>query len=193
MPPPKKVELLEPELLEWLHAELKNRRFGDYVALADELNAKLEEQGLDLRIGKSALHNYGQEREKLAMLQREASSWAEQMSAEFDLTDEAKQHRVLFQMMTTIAFKVLKSELNKDGKEVDPKDLRMLAQMMKDVMTSSGIREKLMANERARIAKEAREQAEAEMTERFDQVVGEAGLGEDRIAQMRREFLGLRS
>ena len=193
MPPPKKVELLEPELLEWLHAELKNRRFSDYVALADELNAKLEEQGLDLRIGKSALHNYGQEREKLAMLQREASSWAEQMSAEFDLTDEAKQHRVLFQMMTTIAFKVLKSELNKDGKEVDPKDLRMLAQMMKDVMTSSGIREKLMANERARIAKEAREQAEAEMTERFDQVVGEAGLGEDRIAQMRREFLGLRS
>lgn len=193
MPPPKKVELLEPDLLEWLHAELKDRRFGDYVALADELNDKLEEQGLDLRIGKSALHNYGQEYEKFAKLQQEASSWAEQMFADFDLTDEAKQHRVLFQMMTSLAFKVLKSQHEKDGKEIDPKDLRMLAQMMKDVMTSSGIREKLMANERERIAREAREAAEAEMTERFDQVVGEAGLGEDRIAQMRRDFLGLRS
>ena len=40
MPPPKKVELLEPELQEWLHAELKNRRFGDYVALADELKVQ---------------------------------------------------------------------------------------------------------------------------------------------------------
>lgn len=193
MPPPKKVELLEPDLLEWLHAELKDRRFGDYVALADELNAKLEDQGTDLRIGKSALHNYGQEYEKFAKLQAEASSWAEQMFADFDLTDEAKQHRVLFQMMTSLAFKVLKSQHEKEGEEINPKDLRMLAQMMKDVMTSSGIREKLMANERARIAKEAREEAEAEMTERFDQVVGEAGLGADRVAQMRREFLGLRS
>lgn len=193
MPPPKKVELLPAELRTWLQEALVARGFGDYVALAEELNFKLEEEGLELRIGKSALHNYGQEYEKFAKLQEEASSWAEQMFSDFDLTEEAKQHRVLFQMMTSLAFKVLKSKHEDDGDEINPQDLQRLARMMKDIMASSGMREKLLADERARIAKEAREQAEAEMTERFDQVVGEAGLGEDRIAQMRRDFLGLRS
>lgn len=189
MPPPKKVELLEPDLLEWLHAELKDRRFGDYVALADELNAKLEDQGLDLRIGKSALHNYGQVYEKFAKLQEEASSWAEQMFANFDLTDEAKQHRVLFQMMTSLAFKVLKSQHEKQGEEINPKDLRMLAQMMKDVMTSSGIREKLMANERERIAKEAQEEQKAEMLEKLERGVA-AGEVEADAARAARAIMG---
>lgn len=189
MPPPKKVELLEPDLLEWLHAELKDRRFGDYVALADELNAKLEEQGLDLRIGKSALHNYGQEYEKFAKLQQEASSWAEQMFADFDLTDEAKQHRVLFQMMTSLAFKVLKSKHEDNGDEIDPQDLQRLARMMKDIMASSGMREKLLADERARIAKEAREEQQAEAVGRLRDGVA-SGEIDAKAAEAARAIMG---
>ena len=81
----------------------------------------------------------------------------------------------------------------KEGEEIDPRELHFLGKMMKDVMSSSGIREKLMADERERIAREARAAAQAEMTERFDEAVAEAGLGEATVAKMRRDFLGLRA
>ena len=193
MPPPKKVELLPEELRSWLHDELKARGFGDYVGLAEALNFRLEEEGLELRIGKSALHNYGQEYEQFAKLQEEAGAWAQQWMSENDLSDEAEQHRVLFQMMTSVAFKVLKAQMLKTGEEIDPRELHFLGKMMKDVMSSSGIREKLMSDERDRIAREARAAAQAEMTERFDEAVAEAGLGEETVAKMRRDFLGLRT
>lgn len=192
MPPPKKVDLLPPELKTRLHEYWKENGFHGYEQLTDELNGWLDEAGLELRIGKSALHNYGQEYEQFAKLQEEAGAWAQQWMSDNDLSDEAEQHRVLFQMMTSVAFKVLKAQMTKDGGEIDPRDLHFLGKMMKDVMSSSGIREKLMAEESARIARAAREEAQAEMTERFEAVTAEAGLGEETVAQMRRQFLGLR-
>ena len=110
------------------------------------------------------------------------------------LEEEAKRHNVLFQMITSLAFKVMRSLMTSDGKEIDPRELHFLGKMLKDVMSSSGMRETLMKNERERIAKEAAAKKEAEMTEAFDKVVtAEAGLSADRVAQMRREFLGVRT
>ena len=53
MPPPRKVDLLPSELRRWLQAELKERGFAGYEDLAEALNFRLEEAGLELRIGKS--------------------------------------------------------------------------------------------------------------------------------------------
>lgn len=189
MPPPKKVDLLPPELKSWLHDWWKEKGFHGYEELAEELNFKLEEAGLELRIGKSALHNYGTEYEQFAQLQAEAGSWAEQWFKDHDLSDEAEQHGILFQMMTTVAFKVLKSQMTKDGDEIDPRDLSFLGKMMKDIMSSSGIREKLVAEERDRIARQAREDAVNDL----ESNAGELGLSGDVISKLRREFLGVRN
>ena len=59
MPPPKKVDLLPSELKRWLQDALKERGFAGYEDLAGELNFRLEEDGLELRIQKTALHAYG--------------------------------------------------------------------------------------------------------------------------------------
>ena len=56
MPPPRKVDLLPAELKGWLRDELIARGFADYEALAEDLNFRLEEAGLELRIQKSAIH-----------------------------------------------------------------------------------------------------------------------------------------
>lgn len=187
MPPPKKVELMPAELRDWLKEELRARGFADYEGLAEDLNFRLEEAGLELRIGKSALHNYGQEYEQFAKLQDEAGSWAQQWMADNDLSDEAQQHSVLFQMMTSIAFKVLKSQMTKSGDEIEAKDLHFLGKMMKDIMSSSGIREKLMAEERDRIARQAREEAADNIESRAKQL----GLTRDTVQGIKAEILGV--
>ncbi|MFB9148742.1 phage protein Gp27 family protein [Roseovarius ramblicola] len=190
MPPPRKVELLPAELRQWLHEWWKEKGFHGYEDLAEELNFRLEQDGLELRIGKSALHAYGQEYEHFVKLQDEAGAWAQQWLADNDLSEEADRHRVLFQMMTSVAFKVLKAQMGKDGEKIDPRELHFLGKMMKDVMSSAGIREQLMAKERERIAAEAAEAARAEASAQL-----ETGVATGRIdaaaAQAAREVMGM--
>ncbi|WP_444667167.1 phage protein Gp27 family protein [Cereibacter changlensis] len=143
MPPPRKVDLLPAELKGWLQQSLRARGFAGYDALAEELNFRLEEEGLELRIRKSALHAYGQEYEEFVKYQDEASAWAAGWMQEQGLEEEAKRHNVLFQMITTLAFKVMQAQMVKAGEEIDPKELHFLGKMLKDVMASSGIRETL--------------------------------------------------
>ena len=121
-------------------------------------------------------------------MQDEAGAWASQWLAENDLSEEADRHRVLFQMMTSVAFKVLKAQMGKEGDEIDPRELHFLGKMMKDIMASSGIREQLMVKERARIAAEERARAVDALADQSD----ELGLSGEVISRLRREFLGVR-
>lgn len=170
MPPPRKVDLLPPELKTWLKEALVKQGFAGYEALADDLNFKLEEAGLDIRIRKSAIHAYGQEYEEFVKYQDEASAWAAGWMQEQGLADEAKRHNVLFQMITTLAFKVMKSQMEKDGGEIDPKELHFLGKMLNDVMSSAGKREIMVAADRkAQAAKLDAAVAAGEVTEDFRQ------------------------
>ncbi|MBN2740038.1 MAG: DUF3486 family protein [Rhodobacteraceae bacterium] len=148
MPPPRKVDLLPDELKDWLKSALRERGFGDYEALAEDLNFRLEEAGQELRIQKSALHAYGAEYREFVKYQEEASAWAVGWMQENGLNEEAKRHNVLFQMITTLAFKVMQAQMTKTGEEIDPKELHFLGRMLKDVMASSGLREKLIDDDR---------------------------------------------
>lgn len=148
MPAPRKVDLLPPELKRWLEEELRAKGFAGYEALAEGLNWKLEEAGLELRIQKSALHAYGAEYAEFVKVQEAASAWASEWMTEAGIGEEAKRHNVLFQMITALAFKVMQAEMGKSADEIDPKNLHFLGRMMKDIMASSGIREQLAAAER---------------------------------------------
>lgn len=148
MPPPRKVDLLPPELRQWLQEALRLRGFADYEALADELNWKLEETGSELRIRKSAIHEFGSEYREFVRLQEQASGWAKEWLGEMGMEDQAQRQNVLFQMLTTLAFKVMQAEVSKEGAEISPQNLHFLARMMKDVMSSSGIVQQLRDKER---------------------------------------------
>jgi hypothetical protein len=188
MPPRRKVDLLPEELRERIKAALRARGFAGYDDLTAEINDWLEEAGLEISIGKSAIHAFGQEYAQFVKLQDEAGAWARDWMSENDLSDEAERHRVLFKMMTTVAFKVLKAQANKEGDEIDPRELHFLGRMMKDVMQSSGIREQIMVKERARIVAEER----ANAVEALESARDELGLSGEIIRRLRREFLGVR-
>jgi hypothetical protein len=138
MPPRRKVDLLPEELRARIKQALRERGFAGYEELTAEINDWLEEAGLEITLGKSAVHSFGQEYQEFVKLQDEAGNWARGWMSENDLSDEAERHRVLFKMMTTVAFKVLKAQANKGGDEIDPRELHFLGRMMKDVMQSSG-------------------------------------------------------
>ncbi|MDQ1847682.1 DUF3486 family protein [Gemmobacter fulvus] len=149
MPPPRKINLLPPELRIWLQDALRQRGFADYEALAEELNSKLEDTGSELRIQKSAIHGFGSEYREFVKLQEQASGWAKEWLGEMGMEDQSQRQSVLFQMLTTLAFKVMQSEVAKDGQEISPQNLHFLARMMKDVMSSSGIAQQMRDKERA--------------------------------------------
>ena len=189
MPPPRKVDLLPPELKSFLQDALKQRGFAGYEDLADELNFMLEEEGLTLRIGKSALHSYGQEYSEFVKYQDEASSWAAEWMNDNGLEEEAQRHNILFQMITTLAFKVMQTQMSKDGKDIDPKELHFIGKMLKDVMSSSGIREKMKTDERARVADKAAQAERARITEALDHSVASGDVDLE-AAQKAREIMG---
>lgn len=148
MPPPRKIDLLPPELRRWLQEALVARGFADYEALAEDLNWRLEEAGSEIRIRKSALNDWGVEYREFVRLQEQASDWAKEWLGEMGMDDQAQRHNVLFQMLTTLAFKVMQTEINKEGGDISPQNLHFLARMMKDVMSSSGIVQSLRDKER---------------------------------------------
>lgn len=187
MPPPRKVDLLPAELKGWLQEELKTRGFAGYEDLAERLNFRLEEAGLTLRIGKSAIHAFGQEYSEFVKYQEEASAWAAGWMNENGLEEEAQRHNVLFQMITTLAFKVMQAQMTKEGGEIDPRELHFLGKMLKDVMSSSGIREKMLADAAEKAAAAAREEAAADVEKGAKQL----GLTGDTVRQIKAKILGV--
>lgn len=177
MPSPRKVDLIPVELKSWLQEALRAQGFGGYEQLAEELNVRLEEAGSEIRIRKSALHEFGAEYREFVRLQEQASDWAKEWLGEMGLDDQAQRQNVLFQMLTTLAFKVMQAEVEKQGAEISPQNLHFLARMMKDVMSSSGIVQAMREKERK------------EQSAKLDAAVA-AGEVTDDFRQKAREIMG---
>ncbi|MGB3409124.1 MAG: phage protein Gp27 family protein [Jannaschia sp.] len=172
-----------PETLrDWLRDELKKRGFGQIAEVAEALNARLEGEGLELSIGKTAVGEYS----KLLKDQREAFSMAETLLADMDIEDEGNLHRTLMQMIATSAVHMMRAVRQEDG-NLEPKDLMQLAKMLKDLMGSAGLREKLLDDERVRVARRAREEAAAEV----EKSAAELGMSEATVEIIKGRILGV--
>lgn len=182
MPTPRKIDLLPEEIRDWLREELSQRGFGDIEDVTGALNDRLEENGLSLSIGKSAVGRFS----KALKDQREAFSIAETLLSDMDIEAEGELHKVLMQMIATSAVHMIHAVREEDG-HLDPKDLMNLGRMLKDLMSSSGMREKLLKDERDRIERKAREEAATEM----EAIAREGGLTDDAIQTFRKKLLGV--
>lgn len=89
MPPPRKIDRLPPELRQKLNEELKRRNFSDYEQLAEDLAFWCEEQGIEIRIGKSAIHAYGQEMRDYVRMQEQAQDEIRAFLEQASMADEA--------------------------------------------------------------------------------------------------------
>lgn len=186
MPPPRKIDLLPPELRDWLTEELQARGFAAIVEVTEALNFRLEDEGLQLTVGKSAVGEFS----RALKDQRDAFALADTLLADLDVEAEGDLHRVLMQMIATSAVHMMQS-VRGEGEHLEPKDLMNMGRMLKDLMGSAGMREKLLADERARVEREARQAALADAEALVEEQGTEAGLSQDALARLRRGVLGL--
>jgi len=188
MPAPRKLDLIPEELRRWLAEELRTRGFAEIVAVTDALNFRLEDAGLEVTVGKTAVGEFS----KALKDQRAAFAFADQLLSDLDVEKEGELHKVLMQMIATSAVHYLRAQ--SDGeKQVEPKELMSLGRMLKDLMASSGIREKLLDDERKRIEAKARAAAQAQMAEALETTAKEAGLDATMLDRLRRGVLGLKA
>lgn len=187
MPPAKKVDRLPGEIRDWLRQTLKDAGFTGYEQIADELNARLAAEGHELRLARASVQRFGQEYREFVRYQEEAGAWAADWITDAGLADEANRHGVLFQMLTTLAFKYMKGQID-DGQEIDPRDLHFIGRMMKDIMASSGIREQLAEKERARI----RESERARAAETAASIATSQGMSGATVEAIKAEILGVK-
>ena len=184
MPAPAKLDLMPEELRTWLREALEARGFGDIVSVTEELNFRLQEQGLELSVGKTAVGKFS----KALKDQREAFSLAETLLSDMDIEAEGEMHKVLMQMIATSAVHMMQAVREDDG-HLEPKDLMNLGRMLKDLMSSSGMREKLLADERARVSRLAKEEA----AESIEQNARQLGLTAATVAGIKSQILGVQA
>ncbi|KXF92101.1 phage protein Gp27 family protein [Phaeobacter inhibens] len=182
MPPPKKLDLIPIELRQRLAMALQERGFGDIVAVTEDLNFWLADAGLEIRVGKSSVGEYS----KLLKDQRDAFAMAETLLSDMDIEAESNMHKVLMQMIATAAFQMMQA-VSEKGESLDPKSLANLSRMLKDLMQSAGLREKLREDEARRIAQQEREK----MADTLEQKATQLGLTRATVQDIRADVLGV--
>lgn len=91
-------------------------------------------------------------------------------------------------MIATSAMQLMRHVREEDG-HLEPKDLMSLGRMLKDLMQSAGIREKVLADERVRIAEAAREEERRAQADRLDAAASAGKINAD-AARAAREVMG---
>ena len=176
MPPRRKIDLLPPELRRWLQEELKERGFSGYEDLTEALNFRLEGEGLELRVGKSAVHAYGQEFQDYATMQEQAQDEIRTFLEEASLKDEVDVTSALFQQLTTIQWRLQMMMADPDNLP-DPRGVKDLTTALNNLIRSTTLRDGILKAEQAK------------QTERLEQAV-EAGDIDKEAARKAREIMG---
>ncbi len=176
MPQRRKIDLLPVELREWLQEELKKRGFRHYEDLTEALNARLEEEGLELRVGRSAVHAYGQSYLEYATMQEQAQDQIRLFLEEASLKEEVDVTSALFQQLTTLQWR-LQMMLADPEKLPDPRGMKDLTTALNNLIRSTSLRNGILKAEQAR------------QSERLEQAV-EAGEIDQVAARKAREIMG---
>jgi hypothetical protein len=138
MPAPKKLDLIPDQLRKQLEAALVARGFSDILKVTEELNFWLEAEGLEVRIGKTAVGEFS----LLLKRQRDAFSVSKHVLAEMEIGEESAIYQTLFQLVAAQAVHLVKAMSDAD-QVIEAKDLHFLGKMLKDLMSAAGINEKL--------------------------------------------------
>ncbi len=170
MPPKSKVLALPPEVKAWLDQALIENNFSQY----ELLSSALAERGHS--IGKSALHEYGQNFEGRLAALRTASEQAKAMVAAAP-DDEGAVNEALMRLVQEQIFNSLMAQ---DGKV----DLAKMAKAVAELGRASVVQKKWQA--------EVRTKAEAAASQ-VEKIARKGGLNADTVAEIRREILGVAS
>ena len=173
MPRRRRIDLLPEALRSWLQEELRARGFADYDAVTDALNARLEAGGLELRIGRSAVHAYGREFKAFAVMQDQAQDEIRAFLEDASLKDEVDVTSALFQQLTTIQWRLQMAMADPDNLP-DPRGMKDLSTALNALIRSTSLRRGILAG----------------AGERAEQAAVRAGLSPETSARLRARVEG---
>lgn len=179
MPPRSSVLKLPDDIRRRLNVELVARGFQDYSGLESWLSDELSEQGLELRVSRSALARHGKDFEDKLEAMRMATEQAKAI-AEGANDDEGAMNDALIRLVQTKMFEVLidvdsKADLGKIGIAI----ARLTRASVGQKKWADEVREKLESKKRAAAAK-------------VDAITKKRGLTPDVAAAIRAEILGIK-
>lgn len=168
----------EPDLI-WAVEQLRERKMHAR-AILDEFNARLADRGI-APISKSAWGRYAVRKaiqfRKLDEVRRISDELVESLGA--DGPDQVTV--AVAEMVKLAAFRLL------EGGDAGAKDVNELARALNSAVNA----QKTSAEHRRRIEAQIQDKL-VSAADKAETLAREAGLGADRIAQMRRDVLGLR-
>lgn len=171
------ISQLPLELRELLESVLIERGFADYSSITDQLNERLEAEGIETTISRSAVHRYGQQLAERIQALKRSTEVARTIAREVG-DDEGTLNDALVRLVQDRLFHVI------DDLEIDPSktDILKVGHMIADLGRASVAQKKHQIH--------VRKQAEA-VAESVAKKVSASGLSPARVDEIRREILGI--
>lgn len=180
--------MARPSSIDRLPPEIRERigRLRDAGRTIDEILAALD--ALDVDVSRSALGRHVQKLDRIGERLRDRRALAEALMDRFGPQDDDKLARANLEMLHGILFDLTSGE---DGEPVTfaPEQAMFLASAFRSLVTSQKSLTDLIEKGRAKALAEAA--AALDDAARSAEAAGEKGLSAARIAQLRRDFLGI--
>ncbi len=163
------IERLPPDILEKLHALLRDPRVTQLEATA-RINAILAEDGSEERVSKSAVNRYAVKMDEVGERIRESRQVAEMWIAKLGAAPQGQIGHLVNETLRTLAFdlshKLMSGELNEESM---PGTIKMLKEMSLSIMrleraSSENMKreQEIRSQERERVADAVGEEAKAQ-------------------------------
>lgn len=184
---PRRSSILQiPEALRAaLNGRLVSGGFADYEQLTEWLNERLEAEGMELRISKSALHRHGQQFEDKLEKLRLATEQAKAITAGVQ-DDEGAMNEAIIRLVQQESFDVLMSLGDMEDKADAARILPKMGLMISRIVSASVGQKKWM-----REVQEQLESRKAAAAEKIAALTAKSGLTAEVAAQIRAQILGI--
>lgn len=184
MPPPRKLNQVPPELLQWLHQTFVERAFGDIEGITKELNDLMKKAGVAISIGKSAV---GEESLRVRRAQEAIAATTRQMQLIADTArdDADKRGEALNAMVSHQMFEALLLA-NEAGSTVEPD--KRIALMNKAALAAGRLTTTSVRQRQWRHQVEERAKAVAEAVSKIAKT---GGMNPEKVREIRAQILGI--
>lgn len=140
---------------------------------------------------RSAVGRYKQNLDQVAAKLRESREVVDALVQELGPeAREGKHGRLLVEILRKLAFDSLLKQMDSDDPAMEPGDFFFLAKALREMSAATRLDQDFEEKLRSQVMKEAARKLET--AEQEARRAGEKGLSAERLAQLRREFLGVR-
>lgn len=175
------IELLPADIKDQLHELLRDPRISQLDATA-QINAILEQTGIDERVSKSAVNRYAMKMEEVGAKLRHSREMADIWIGKLGAAPQGQVGKLINEIIRTLAFDTA-MHMSEGEEPVPPKMLAQLALAVQRLESAANMNEEREKAIRAEAAKEAAVTVEKSMVSQ--------GMSQKAIDTIKKEILGL--